>query len=218
VGDSGNVAARPALAGLRIGDPPEAWEEFGFLVRDGGMDLGGVRVTLGGRGDGITSWSIHGIRPAPIDGLAFGALPAGSDAGPDAANGGRAHPNGAIGIDHVVVLTPDFDRTVTALEANGITLSRVRDAGGFRQGFRRLGPAILELVEARSAPGRPARFWGLVVTVEDLDALAEQLGDRLGAPKPAVQPGRRIATVRDGCGLSPKVAFMTPEAGPTEAV
>ena len=31
-------------------------------------------------------------------------------------------------------------------------LRRIRDAGGFRQGFRRLGPAILELVEALGAP------------------------------------------------------------------
>jgi hypothetical protein len=48
-----------------------------------------------------------------------------------------------------------------------------------------------------------------VVTVEDLDALAGRLGERLGEIHPAVQSGRRIATLRKAAGLSPKVAFMT---------
>jgi hypothetical protein len=53
----------------------------------------------------------------------------------------------------------------------------------------------------------------LVVSVEDLDALAAALGDRLGKIHSAVQSGRRIATLRQTAGLSPKVAFMTPEGG-----
>ena len=90
-------------------------------------------------------------------------------------------------------------------------LRRVRDAGGFRQGFRRLGPAILELVEVPKAPPGPATFWGLVVIVSDLIALAERLGERLGPIRPAVQPGRRIATLRPSAGLTEAVAFMDPE-------
>jgi hypothetical protein len=79
-------------------------------------------------------------------------------------------------------------------------------------GFRRLGPAILEVVGVPSAePEQPACFWGLVVVVKDLDALADRLGQRLGAPKPAVQPGRRIATLKTVDGPSPALAFMTPE-------
>jgi hypothetical protein len=91
-------------------------------------------------------------------------------------------------------------------------LRRIRHApGGFRQGFRRLGPAILELVETPEAPDGPARFWGLVVNVTDLGALAERLGDRLGPVKPAVQPGRHIATLRESAGLGQAVAFMSVE-------
>src|SRR5207248_1668394 len=89
-----------------------------------------------------------------------------------------------VGLDHVVVTTPDFDRSSAALAEAGLELRRVREApGGVRQGFRRLGPAILELVAAPGAsdPTAPARFWGLVVIVSDLDALAARLGaiDRL---------------------------------------
>ena len=34
-----------------------------------------------------------------------------------------------------------------------------------------------------------------------------------GTPREAVQPGRRIATIRPAAGLGPAVAFMTPGAG-----
>ena len=138
-----------------------------------------------------------------IDGLATIAAPPSRAA--------VAHANGAIGIDHVVIASPDFDRTAAALERTGLALRRIRDAGGFRQGFRRIGPAILELVEAAGAPPGPSRFWGLVVIVPDLEALEQRLGDRLGTIRPAVQPGRRIVTLRDSAGLSTRLAFMDPE-------
>jgi hypothetical protein len=109
-------------------------------------------------------------------------------------------------------MTPNFERTAAALASAGMPLRRVREApGGIRQGFRRLGPAILELVEARDVRERAARFWGLVVIVRDLDALAERLGEQLGTIKDAVQPGRRIATLRASAGLGEAVAFMSPE-------
>lgn len=75
-----------------------------------------------------------------------------------------------------------------------------------RQAFLRLGPVILELVETGHAA--PA-FWGLVVTVADLDAAAAGLGELLGSPRDAVQPGRRIATVRQAAGLSVALALMS---------
>ena len=191
------------LAELEIADPPERWAALGFDVGEGRVNLGGITVRLGAEGEGITAWAIDGLDADEIDGLATVPAPP--------APGSVAHPNGAIGIDHVVILTPDFDRTAAALERTGLALRRVRDAGGFRQGFRRIGAAILELVEAAGAPPGPSRFWGLVVIVPDLDALQQRLGDRLGTIRPAVQPGRRIVTLRDSAGLSTRLAFMDPE-------
>jgi hypothetical protein len=196
----------PTLSELWIADPAERWEPLGFAIKRSCASVGGVQLRFGGEGKGITSWSVSGIGAiTEIDGLP--TRPAESAVAIRTAT----HPNGATGIDHVVVVTPDFDRTAAALDAVGIPLRRVRDGGGFRQGFRRLGPVILELVEATRAPAGPARFWGLVVSVEDLDALADALGDRLGSIHPAVQSGRRIATLQRAAGVSPKVAFMTPE-------
>jgi hypothetical protein len=196
---------RPELAALDVGDAPERWEALGFSVSEGTCDLGGVRLRLGVDGSGIRGWALVGIPPGTtsIDGLATeladGTTP------PTATK----QANGAVGVDHVVVATGDFDRTAAALEAVGMTLRRVVDRpDGRRMGFRRLGPAILELVEAEQPA--PARFWGLVVVVEDLDALAERLGRRLGSVRDAVQPGRRIATLRESAGLGEAVAFMSP--------
>jgi hypothetical protein len=195
------------MTALSLADSPQSWEALGFTVDAGVVHLGGVRVHLDGGGgeSAIPGWALRGVRPAEdIDGLPTVVTD-------DGAPADRSHPNGALAVDHVVVVTPDFDRTQHALEDAGLPLRRIRDAGGFRQGFRRLGPAILELVEARDGPPGPARFWGLVVTVEDLPALAARLADRLGPIKAAVQPGRDIATLRRECGLSLAVAFMNPE-------
>jgi hypothetical protein len=50
-------------------------------------------------------------------------------------------------------------------------------------------------------------------TAAALERTAATLGDLLGEPRPAVQPGRRIATLRREAGLGPAVAFMTPGPG-----
>jgi hypothetical protein len=202
-----NEAREPELAELAIADPPEAWQALGFTVEDGNLDIGGVRVRLGAEGSGIVSWSLRGVNAmGSIDGLPS-PVPRVLRPPPFA-----THPNGATGLDHVVILTPDFNRTADALKRAGMPLRRTREApGNARQGFRRLGPAILELVHAPKLDGHDALFWGLVVIVISLEDLADRLGERLGEIRPAVQPGRRIATLRDSAGLTPAVAFMSPE-------
>ena len=80
-----------------------------------------------------------------------------------------------------------------------------------RQGFHRMGGLIVEVVERAGLPEGQATFWGLVMNVEDLDAAVARLGaDLVGAPKPAVQSGRSIATVQESAGLGLPVALMTP--------
>jgi hypothetical protein len=115
-----------------------------------------------------------------------------------------------VGVDHVVVVTPAFERTRDALAGAGMPLKRIVEMRGTRMGFRRIAPTILELVEAPEA--ERVAFWGLVIIVEDLDALASRLGDWSGPIKPAVQPGRRIVTVRAGANLSTNLAFVDPDA------
>ncbi len=181
----------PTLRAVAVPDPAERWSALGFELVAGAVLLPGVRVVLNAPRMAV---AIDGVVNLP-DGLVLQAPPAGAPIA-------STHPNGAIGIDHVVAVTPEFDATALALESAGLALRRVRDAGGFRQGFRRLGGTILELVEATQAPA-PA-WWGLTITVAELDALPPDL---VGSPKPAVQPGRLIATARSA---GTPLAFMTP--------
>jgi hypothetical protein len=117
-----------------------------------------------------------------------------------------------LGMDHVVVNTPDLERTSGALHnATGAELKRIRDAGnGMRQGFHRLGEVIVEIVSAPSMPAGDASLWGFVINVADVNTVAAYLGpDVISPPKPAVQKNRLIATFRGAVGLGVPVALMS---------
>jgi hypothetical protein len=194
------------LVEIVVGSPAAAWKRLGFALADGAVVLGGTRIVPSGAGGGIERWTLAGIDDVALDGLATrvvaqAPLPADVD-----------HPNGAVRIDHVVVRTPSLDRTVAAFDDAGLELRRTRDAGGgVRQGFLWVGGTILELVEAPDiAAESPAAFWGLVVVVEDIERAGAVAGDALGEARDAVQPGRRIATVRDSAGVGLPLALMTP--------
>ena len=124
------------------------------------------------------------------------------------------HALNVASIDHLVITTGSLDRTCGAItEQLGLPLKRIRDAGhGVRQGFHRAGSIILEIVERPDlASETAAEIWGVVFVVEDLDAAVTWLGpDAIGAPRDAVQSGRRIASVKKEVGLGLPVALMSP--------
>lgn len=207
----------PLLIELQVADAPEAWAAAGFHVEGDRCSLGAVRLRLVGPGAsrGIVGWTLAGVTVAgDLDGLPTTTGTA-DDATPAPTT---AHPNGTTGLDHVVVLTPDLDRTLAACAAAGLDLRRIRETTShgapMRQAFFRLGPTILEVVSGDVGTGvpaseAPASWFGLAIDVDDLDATRAVLGDALGATKPAVQAGRRIATVRHrDLGLSVPVAAM----------
>jgi hypothetical protein len=189
----------------------------------GGGDLGSRRRDSGEHGDAGDETGEHGGGPGDREGLGGGSLDGlpttlATDTGPEAggaagAPGPGGHPNGVTHIDHLVVLTPDLDRTTAAIGALGIEARRTREAGpGRLQRFFRLGEVILELIGPAEPHGDgPARFYGLAFTVADIDATADLLAGRISPPKAAVQPGRRIATLRAGDAVSLPVAFMSPD-------
>jgi hypothetical protein len=164
-----------------------------------------VRVVIEGGDQGLCAWALDGIETGGgIDGLATHRTT--DDQRIDAV----PHANGVIAIDHVVVTSPDPARTVDALRTAGMEPRRTREHGAMRQTFFRVGSVILELVGPPQPSGNgPARFWGIAFTVGDLDATAALLGNGLGEVKAAVQPGRRIASLRKEAGLTLPVAFMS---------
>lgn len=207
---------------LRVGDSPEAWAWLGFEVDGDACVVGDVRIRLAGTnaGKGLIGWSLRDFAGDELDGLPTTR----SDRPPPTE--APEHPNGIAALDHVVAISPDLDRTVAALQAAGLDLRRIREeptpAGAPRQAFFRLGAVILEVVQApeeaieRTGGDRPAFFWGLALVAPDLDATVAGLGDRVSEIRPAVQPGRRIATLRRAAGLTVPVALITPP--PSKAV
>ena len=195
------------LAALLIGDPAEVWAGLGFVVEDGAVHVSGVRHHLGGEAKGVRDWSLRGVDVEAIDGFGLGLPVAPAQPTPD-------HPNGVVALDHVVLVTPNLGRTIESIEAAGIDLRRVRDAGaGRQQAFFKLGEVVLEVVGPKvpSGDGAP-RFFGLAWIVRDPDETAAFFGDRLKPFKDAVQPGRRIATLASSAGSTVPHAFMTGES------
>lgn len=190
---------------IRVGDSPDAWRAAGFSVDGHICAVNGVRIRLIGSGKGITDWTLSGIPESVVD--VDGVPTAGSAAEPA---GSSTHANGVTRIDHVVLMTPDLPRTISAVQALGLDLRRERDAGPFRQAFFKLGDVILEVVGPQEPGEGATHLWGLTFCVDDLDATAAFLGERVGRAKDAVQPGRRITTLRGReIGISPAVAFMS---------
>ncbi len=190
------------IEGLAVGADPAPWSEAGFAVAGSGMRIGEVGLAFAD-GQGVLGWQLTGVEKE-IDGLPVATA---------GVTGPGSHPNGATRIDHLVVFTPDLERTTGALAEIGVERRRVReveaDGSPLRQGFFRLGEVILEVVEHGKVEPGAARFWGITFAVADLDAAAGLLGDRLGSIRPAVQPGRRIATVRREANLGLPVALIS---------
>ena len=208
------MSDRPTIDTITVADAPLVWREVGFEVDDHGRcQIGTVMVRLlpGKFPRGLVGWSVRGLADGDIDGLATES----SDAAPR--EPAPAHPNGVVAIDHLVVFTADRMRTAGALEAAGLELRRLRDeatpAGGGYQAFFRLGEVILEVIEQKKLTAPNALFWGLSFLVGSFDPAAALLGDQLSEPRDAVQPGRKIATLRRSAGVAVPMAFMTPGPG-----
>jgi hypothetical protein len=202
------------LDAVDVADDAQSWAATGFAVDGGGVcRVGGVDLRLlgGTAGTGLVGWALGGL---PADIADVDGIPTTRSAG---RTGGSApgHPNGSVGIDHVVVFSPHLTRTVAALSDLGAAPRRQRDAqlGGnpIRQVFVRFGEVIVEVVGAPDAEGGgPSTLWGVTFTVADIDATAAFLGGRTSSVKDAVQPGRRITTLRHrDCGMSVRVAFLS---------
>jgi hypothetical protein len=211
----------PTIDELTIADDAAAWAALGFAVEGDAALLGRVSIAFAGpaAGRGIVGWSLRGLASTELDGLQT------TLSGRELPEPAAVHPNGVLAIDHIVAISPAFERSVEALREAGLDLRRIREeptpAGAPRQAFFRLGDEILELVQEpeeivsrAGGPARPAHFWGLALLVADLDATVARMAPHAGEPRAAVQPGRRIATVRRSGGLGVPLALMSADERP----
>jgi hypothetical protein len=112
-------------------------------------------------------------------------------------------------LDHVVLLVPDIDEAGAAMAGLGVSPRLRMDVRGRPAAFFRVGP-LLEVIES---PVRAAALYGVaLVTDEPLEVVGLRwrgLGRDVSDAKPAIQPGRRILTVRD---TEAGLAVMSPDA------
>jgi hypothetical protein len=214
-GHTDDVDPAVSVDEFEVADPPEAWTRAGFSVgSDSACRIGGVGIRLVGRdrGAGIVGWSLRGL-PSDVSVNDLDGVPTARSE--EVAAAASAHPNGVITIDHVVLLSPDLGRTVESLAAIGVDPRRERDSelGGrpIRQIFFRLGEVTVEVVGSPATAGEgPSTLRGMTYVVTDIDATASFFGDRTAPVKDAVQPGRRISTLRhQEFGMSVRTAFIS---------
>lgn len=193
---------------LFIGGSPSPWGLAGLSPQ--GSPVGSLASTA----NATLVWPLEELPSGALE-IAFDGVQAGADldgiecaefiSTPDALESSDSL------IDHVVLMTNNLDRTCEAVtEVTGCPLKRVREVGEIRQGFHRVGEGgvILEVVE-RADVSRTS-LWGLVIATPSFDDLVQAAGDLVSEPKDAVQPGRRISTVKAKAGLGIPVALMTP--------
>lgn len=99
-------------------------------------------------------------------------------------------------LDHVVLLVDDLEAAIRKMAAIGEDPRLRMPVGGRPAAFFRVGP-VLEVIES---PVRQPSLYGLALTAQEpLETIAlrwRSMGRDVTDPKDAIQPGRRIFTVR----------------------
>jgi hypothetical protein len=205
-----------AICSLVLGGRREAWEALGFAVEPGpvpSIAVGSLRIVLEpSRPPGILRWELTGIPGGPqegdLDGLPTSVV---ASLGPPPA---RAHPNGVRKVDHVVVASPDPERTAGALGDLGLSVVTSRLSEGYgrtaRQLFFRMGEVILEVVGPTEPAGNaPAQFFGIAFETVDFDRARSILGSLATLPRTEPDQGRQILTVAEGAGVGVPIAMLS---------
>ena len=111
-------------------------------------------------------------------------------------------------LDHVVLLVPDLEAAIDVLRDAELPPRLRVEVRGRPTAFFRVGP-LLEVIE--SPVRAPALYGVALVTEEPLEVVAlrwRSMGRDVTDPKPAIQPGRKIMTVRS---VEAGLAVMTPD-------
>jgi hypothetical protein len=207
------------IAYLSVADDADTWHRLGFTVDANAVRVGDVTFTFSGQSAderGITSWVLADDDQIPptVDGLPTTTVS--TTLKPPA---GDAHPNGIVAVDHLVVSTPDVDRTVGVFEDLAWECRRRREGAAYgaqtmRQAFFWLGDVIVEVVGPQQTKpedaDKPASFFGIAFTSADLDSTRAFFGELMKPPVDAVQAGRQITTISSKAGSSVAIAVMSP--------
>ena len=199
--------AGEGLFGIALGTPDAAalaaaWRSAGLAATD-------PQPGEGHGPDGtVRRWRNVYVPHEDVMGLFLFAIEHQSDAG--------GPPEAALhAVDHVVVNTPDADRSIRLFgDAMRIRLALDRDAPqwGARMLFFRLGGITLEVVQRYGKDGAlasvdngDAAYWGMAFRTANVEAAQARLAEAdvdVSEVRKGRKPGTRVCTVRSGtCGV-----------------
>ena len=108
-------------------------------------------------------------------------------------------------IDHLMVRTREAETTLQSLSSS-FRVAVAVDGNGERSVW--LNSVRIDMVPTPELTA-PAELWGIAFRVKNIDTVVDQLGgDVIGVPKPARQPGQRVAVFRGGAGLGLPIALI----------
>ena len=218
-----------SIVGVGLSAPFVAYHRAGFCLTKlgamGSLKVSNFRILITDTGrsaplkPALLLQGADSVNIPDIDGLQTRVLP--TDVESDEKE--EVHENGVVRAESLVIKSPDWRRTKSALESIGIKEAKAREDiyPGLRLSFFLVGTPnqrlILEMVAPKDPePGvgdQPAKIWGVTWQVkDDLTAArgALHLPASLSPSRAAVQAGRQIATLKNFKGTRLAMAFITP--------
>ena len=194
------------LTALKCAD--KTWAGAGFNMNDRIVSLTDVDIIFDQGSGGLVAWGWQGLPEAVTSICGIPAFEYNKKSEP------VKHPNGCISVDHVVLHSNDAEFVKAEFAKLQLHPRAVRDDiyPGLTQIFYRPGQGtVIEVVVNKDFP--KAFLWGATVVVTDIDVAKNLLKENASEPKKAVQPGRKIMTVRHrNLHMETNMAMMTPHA------
>jgi hypothetical protein len=160
-----------SISGLQL---PIDWTSLGWTATP---ELGGITLETGD-----PKWAWTGSTPA----LSIHIFEPSS-----------GQPVETMSVDHIVVLVPDLDTSIGRFSRAGLEPRLRMNVRDRPAAFFRAGP-VIEVIES---PVRQASLYGIAlaseVALETISLEWRSRGLDVGKIRPAIQPGRRIMTIRD---------------------
>ncbi|KAJ3009360.1 UNVERIFIED_CONTAM: hypothetical protein HDU68_002739 [Siphonaria sp. JEL0065] len=220
------------LVQLFIADSAAAWTSAGFHVSPNNIvTVGNITITLLGNDNwngkgGIVAWAfearndpVHADTVLLLDSLhtqIINPLTTASSCNNATTTPPVIHPNRVVGIDHIVITSPNLLKTVAVFATLGLRPKRI--VGDHQMIFFKSGDVVIELIHGipqfsnvEAQVLKETRFWGITFTTSDFDETVRVLGPLVKTPKDAVQGrGRRIVTlIHQNAGISVNTAFVS---------